>query len=100
MQTEGACKNPAGRSNELHSTAQGAGENYKTVYEFVYQFGITAGTVYTYKSRHQCADLFEALRGMQGERRTAYPVDGKILFGIEVRKQYGQAQLKRYRTRK
>lgn len=76
------------------------GENYKTVYEFVYQFGITAGTVYTYKSRHQCADLFEALRGMQGERRTAYPVDGKILFGIEVRKQYGQAQLKKVQDQK
>lgn len=76
------------------------GENYKTVYEFVYQFGITAGTVYTYKSRHQCANLFEALRGMQGERRTAYPVDGKILFGIEVRKQYGQAQLKKIQDQK
>lgn len=73
MQTEGACKNPAGRSNELHSTLQGAGETTKPYMNLSHQFGITAGTVYTYKSRHQCADLFEALRGMQGERRTAYP---------------------------
>lgn len=76
------------------------GQNYKTVYGFVYQFGLTASTVYTYKSRHQCADLFEALRGMQGEVRIAYPIDGKILFGIDVRKQYGQYQLKKMEDQK
>lgn len=62
------------------------GKNYKTMTELLREFGITATTFYTCKSRSEDKDVFTVLKGMQAETRCAYEVDGKGMLREEAQK--------------
>lgn len=70
------------------------GKNYKTVASLLAVFEITATAFYTYKSRHHCTNIFDALRGMQAERMKVYILDGKQTTGYEIRQKFTNREVK------
>lgn len=76
------------------------GKNYKTAARFAAEFGITASTLYTYKSRHDCSTVFEAFEQMQEEVRCAYLKEGKPEFYSDLLKKYDDYQIKKMNLEK
>lgn len=69
------------------------GRLYKTIRPLLKEIGITPNAFYTYKYKKGYENIFEALKGMQAETRTAYLVDGKTMFNVELRKKYSARQI-------
>ena len=63
------------------------GKLYKTVTELLREFDIRPTPFYTNKYKGGYENVFEALKGMQKETRSAYLVDGVPRFSVDIRKE-------------
>ena len=69
------------------------GKLHKSILPILRDAGITSSAFYTYKYKRGYENVFEALKGMQAEKRTAYLIEGKPVFDVELRKKYTKRQM-------
>lgn len=69
------------------------GRLHKSILPILKDVGITSNAFYTYKYKRGYENVFEALKGMQAEKRVAYLIEGKPVFDVELRKKYTKRQL-------
>lgn len=69
------------------------GKLHKSILPILRYVGITSNVFYTYKSRRNYENVFEALKGMQAEKRMAYLIEGKPVFDVELRKKYTKREM-------